>query len=135
MIVVDSSIVINALTDVREPGRIARRRLDRERDVAAPQLLDLEVLSGLRRLVTRGVVTRHDARLALGELGELDLDRWDHRGLIHRVWELRDNLSSYDAAYVALAEELRCPLLTGDARLAKGVEHARSPAPVELLTG
>ena len=135
MIVVDASVVINALTDGGEPGRIARQRLDEEPDVAAPQLLDLEVVSGLRRLVARRQVNSHEAQLALVDLSNLDVDRWDHGGLIHRVWALRNNLSSYDAAYLALAEELRCPLLTGDARLAKGVEHARSPAQVELLTG
>jgi len=134
VIVVDASVVINALTDGGEPGRIARQRLDEEPDVAAPQLLDLEVVSGLRRMVARRQVNSHEARLALVDLSNLDVDRWDHGGLVHRVWALRNSLSSYDAAYRALAEELRCPLLTGDARLAKGAEHAKSAVRVEVFT-
>lgn len=133
MIVVDASVVVNALTDGGEPGRIARQRLDEEPDVAAPHLLDLEVVSGLRRMVARRQVNSHEAQLALADLSNLDVDRWDHGGLIHRVWALRNSLSSYDAAYLALAEELRCPLLTGDARLAKGVDHAKSQVRVEVL--
>lgn len=134
MIVIDSSIVVNALTDSYEPGRVARARLDTEDGMAAPHLLDLEVVSVLRRLVSFGSITRKHAQLALADLGDLDVDRWEHGGLLQRVWQLRDNLSPYDASYVALAEELGCPLVTGDAKLAKGAEHAKSPARIEVLT-
>ena len=134
MIVVDSSVVVSALTEAHETGRVARARMSTAPDLAAPQLLDLEVVSALRRLVSARRITRKDAQLALADLGELDVDRWDHGGLVQRVWQLRDNLSAYDASYLALAEELGCPLLTGDAKLAKGAEHARSPVRIEVLT-
>lgn len=134
MIVVDSSVVVNALTDSYEPGRVARARLDGRDDVAVPHLLDLEVVSVLRRLVSAKLITRKDAQLALADLGDLDVDRWDHGGLVQRIWQLRDSLTPYDASYVALAEELGCLLLTGDAKLAKGAEHAKSTARIEVLT-
>jgi len=134
MIVVDSSVVVSALADKHEPGRVARQRLKEADHLAAPQLLDLEVVSVLRRMLSGRLITRHHAELAVVDLGNLDIDRWDHGGLVQRVWELRETLSAYDAAYLALAEEIGCWLLTGDARLAKGAEHARSPARIEVLT-
>ena len=134
MIVVDSSVVVSALTEAHETGRVARARMSTATDVAAPQLLDLEVVSALRGLVQARKISRKDAQLALADLGDLDVDRWDHGGLVLRVWQLRDNLTPYDASYVALAEELGCPLVTGDAKLAKGAEHAQSPAQIEILT-
>ena len=134
MMVVDASVVVAALADSHEAGRVARERLRAADDLAAPQLLDLEVVSVLRRMVFHGLISPHQAQLAVTDLGNLDVDRWDHGGLVQRVWELRDALSAYDAAYVALAEEIGCPLLTGDAKLAKGAEHARSAAEIEVLT-
>jgi predicted nucleic acid-binding protein len=133
LIVVDASVVVHALADDDATGVAARERLDREGGLAAPQLLDIEVVSALRAYHRRGRLTTTRAAAALRDLGQLDVDRWDHGGLVLRVWQLRDSLSSYDAAYVALAEEIGCPLLTGDARLAKGAEHAKSPAPIELF--
>jgi predicted nucleic acid-binding protein len=135
MIVVDSSVVVSALAESTETGRVARARMGAASDIAAPQLLDLEVVSVLRRLAAAKVITRKHAEIAVADLGELDVDRWDHGGLVQRVWQLRNSLSAYDASYVALAEELGCTLLTGDAKLAKGAEHAKSPAQVEVLTG
>ena len=133
MIVVDASVVVHALADDGAAGATARARLDREAAVAAPQLLDLEVVSAVRAHHRRGRLSARRAAAALADLGDLDLERWDHGGLVLRVWQLRDSLSVYDAAYVALAEEIGCPLLTADARLAKGAEHARSTATVELF--
>lgn len=135
MIVVDASVVVHALADDGATGAAARERLGREADLAAPQLLDLEVVSTLRAHHRRGRLTARRAAAALADLGDLDVDRWDHGGLVLRVWQLRDSLSVYDAAYLALAEEIGCSLLTADARLAKGAEHARSPAPVEVFSG
>lgn len=134
MIVVDSSVVISALADKHEAGRVARQRLADADDLAAPQLLDLEVVSVLRRMLAAGQITRRHAELVLVDLGDLDVDRWDHGGLVPRIWALRNALSAYDAAYLALAEEIGCTLLTGDARLAKGAEHAKSPARIEVLS-
>lgn len=133
MIVVDASVVLHALADDGGGGVVARERLGREDGLAAPQLIDLEVASALRAYLRRGRIGRHRAELALTDLGYLDLDRWDHGGLVRRVWALRDSVSAYDAAYLALAEQLGCALLTADARLAKGAEHAKSPAAVEVL--
>jgi len=87
-------------------------------DLAAPELIDLEVLQALRRLVRSDAMNEVRAASALFELTLTPVARLPHLPLADRVWELRDNLSAYDAAYVALAETLGAPLLTSDRRLA-----------------
>jgi predicted nucleic acid-binding protein len=86
--------------------------------LTAPELVDLEVLSVIRRLLTTGQVTETRAEQAKSDLEELPIRRAPHRPLLRRCWELRNNLSPYDAAYVALAEALDSTLVTGDVRLA-----------------
>jgi predicted nucleic acid-binding protein len=135
LIVIDASILANALTDDGPTGELARARLREEHRLAAPQLIDLEVVSVLRTLVRREIISVDRASAAVVELARFPVDRYDHVGIVERIWALRDTLSSYDASYLALAESMRCRLVTGDAKLAKGAEHAKSPARVEVLTG
>ena len=85
----------------------------------APHLLDLEVAQAFRRAVAAGSLDPDRARQALDDLLLLDVERYPHDRLLPRIWDLRDNLTAYDAAYVALAEALDCPLLTCDRRLAR----------------
>jgi len=118
VLVVDASVLATALADDAADGDTARGRL-RGQDLAAPELIDLEVVSVLRRQLSVGKLDTRRARLALDDLLELPVQRVPHRALLRRCWELRDNLSVYDAAYVALAETLDAPLVTADARLAK----------------
>lgn len=118
MLVVDASVLATALGDDGADGDTARGRL-RGQDIAAPELIDLEVASVLRRQLSVGKLDARRARLALDDLLDLPIQRAPHRPLLRRCWELRDNLSVYDAAYVALAEILDTPLITADARLAK----------------
>lgn len=87
-------------------------------DVAAPANLDAEVLNALRGLVRRGTLREPRARLALRRLRTAEIERTPIPPLLERAWTLRDNLTAYDALYVALARELECPLLTADRRLA-----------------
>ena len=118
MIVVDASVVTTALADDGDDGDRARTRLRGER-LLAPELLDLEVVSALRRAAATGDLDARRARLALDDFTALDIGRVGHRALIERVWELRANVTPYDAAYVALAEALAVALVTADARLAR----------------
>lgn len=118
MLVVDASVLVVALADDTESGDAARERLKGQR-LAAPELIDLEVTSVLRKLVGTGLSDERRAQLALHDLMQLPMDRAPHATLLPRVWELRDNLTTYDASYVALAEALDAPLLTADAKLAQ----------------
>ena len=130
MIVVDAGVLTVALVDDGVDGDRARSRLRGER-LAAPELVDLEVLSVLRGLVRSGQVLPRRASLAIDDLQAMPIERAPHHRLLEGCWELRDNITSYDAAYVALAEALEVPLVTGDARL------ARSTGPrcrIEVLT-
>jgi len=130
VIVVDASVLATALGDDGPDGDSARARLRGER-LSAPELVDLEVTSVLRRQVQAGQVDARRAALALADLAALPLRRARHRPLLTRCWELRNNLTIYDASYVALAEALDATLLTGDERL------ARAPGPhcrVEVLS-
>ena len=125
MIVVDSSIVIDALI-----GEESERKRLREEKVIAPCLIDAEVGHAVRRMVRR---ERFDATVgaaALEELRRFDISMVSHDPLLVRAWELRDNASFYDALYIALAELSGCNLVTRDARLA-GIPGIR--ASVEVI--
>lgn len=117
MIVVDASVIVTGLADDGDDGDRVRARLGGER-LVAPAVIDLEVMSAWRRLLAAGALDERRAALALADLDALPLERAPHGPLLARCWELRANLTTYDAAYVALAEALGVPLLTGDARLA-----------------
>ena len=118
MIVVDASVLTPGLLYDDARGDLIRRRLAGER-LTAPGLVDLEVISSLRHVVRGGKATAERAKRALRDLVELPLERVQHGDLAHRIWELRDNLSAYDASYVALAERLDTLLLTADAAFAR----------------
>ena len=129
MLVVDASVLATALADDATDGDRARARL-RGETLAAPDLVDLEVTSVLRGRLAGGHLDPRRAELALADLLVLPLERVAAVRLVPRCWALRDNLTVYDAAYVALAEAFDAPLLTADARL------ARAPGPrctVEVL--
>lgn len=130
MLVVDASVLAPALGDDGVAGDIARDRLRGER-LCAPDVVDLEVVSVFRGLLRTGALDARRAGLALTDLTELPLRRVPHRSLIGRCWQLRDNLTVYDAAYVALAEALGATLLTADGRL---VTAPGPRCPIELLT-
>lgn len=130
MLVVDASVVVVALADDGTDGDAARARLRGER-LAAPELIDLEVGSVLRRQAAGGLLDNRRANLALNDLAAMPMQRAGHRALLSRCWELRANLTFYDAAYVALAEALRTTLLTGDKRLSRS---AGPTCRIEILT-
>lgn len=117
MIVVDASVLVNALIVGDARGAASRRRLVGE-DISAPHLIDLEVMSALRRHVTSGRLHPDRAERALWDLNRLPIERIDHVPLLNRCWELRENVTVYDAAYVATAEGFDATLVTGDERLA-----------------
>ena len=130
MIVVDASVFVTALVDSGRDGDVARGRLLEDGDLHAPHLADLEVASQLRRAVQEGALDGWRAEAALADLRDLRVARYPHTPFLERIWELRANLTPYDAAYVALGEALAAPLVTADARL------ARAPGigcPVEVL--
>lgn len=129
MIVVDASVLASALGDDGPDGDRARHRLAGER-LFAPELIDLEVVSVWRRAARSGRLDDRRAGLALADLASMPLARASHRPLLARIWELRTNLTPYDAAYVALAELLDSLLVTADRALsrASGIE-----CEVELL--
>jgi predicted nucleic acid-binding protein len=117
VLVVDASALAPALADDGRDGDTARARL-RGESVVAPELVDLETVSVIRRQLHAGQLDVRRAELALTDLVQLPLRRVSHRPLLGRCWELRESLSVYDAAYVALAELLNVLLLTADASLA-----------------
>ena len=113
MIVIDSSVLIDVLVgSAHAAERIAGEQL------VAPHLIDAEVGHSLRRLTTSRSVDDLSAGSALTEFVELSIVRYSHGVLMHRAWDLRANVSFYDALYVALAEMLDVPLVTLDRRLA-----------------
>jgi predicted nucleic acid-binding protein len=129
LIVVDASIIVAALGDDGGDGDRARQRL-RSEQLSAPGLIDLEVLSAWRRLVSVGQMDDRRARLAMEDLLALPLQRVPHGPLLVRCWELKDNLTIYDAAYVALAELHEANLVTADRR----IERASGPrCSIEVL--
>lgn len=118
VIIADASVVVEVLLGSGETGAAIRHRLAAT-DVHCPHLVDLEVTAALRRLVAMERVGAHEARLALDVLSSMDITRHSHKQYLPRIWELRDSVTAYDAAYVALAERAGAPLLTVDRRLAE----------------
>ena len=114
MIVADASAAVAALLNAGP----ARQTLS-EQQLHAPHLIDTEIANALRGKVRSGELAARAGWVALDTFRRLGLTRYPGSGLLERVWELRDNLSAYDATYVALAEELACVLVTADGRLSR----------------
>jgi predicted nucleic acid-binding protein len=129
MIVVDASVVLEVLVGSAVGRRTADRLFARDESLHAPSLLDVEVLQVIRRYAAAGDLKPSRAREAVADLQDLPITRYPHVDLLPRIWELRHNLTAYDAAYLALAEVLRAPLLTRDAGLAR----VRGRTRVELI--
>lgn len=119
MIVVDASVAVEIVLQT-ERGRSLSRRLlvEEEADLHAPHLIGVEAVQALRRLRLGGRIEAARSEQAVTDLFALGIERHPHELLLPRAWELRDNLTIYDGVYVALAELLEVPLLTGDARIA-----------------
>ena len=115
MLVIDTSAVLAALVARDKPAGLIKRLADE--DLSAPHLVDVEVLSGLRRLVVSRELSDDRANDARTDFAAMAIIRFPHGGLSDRAWELRHNLSAYDAVYVALAEVLGVPLVTCDRRI------------------
>lgn len=129
MIVVDASATVELLLGTAQGLVVAERIFDPAETLHVPELLDLEVAQVLRRYERAQLLDRTRAEAALVDLADLAFERYSHRLLLARAWELRGHLTIYDAVYIALAELLEAPLLTGDAALAT----AKHRATIELL--
>ncbi len=130
MIVVDASAALEVLLRTPAAAAVEGRLFDPDETLHAPHLIDIEVAQVLRRYAAMGRIDPERCRAALADLADFPLSRYPHDFLLPRIWELRDNLTAYDAAYVALAEALDAPLLTRDRRLAAAPGH---DARVELV--
>lgn len=118
MIVADASVLLEVLLRT-EIGAFAEQRiLRRGESIHVPALVDLEIAQVLRRYARASEITAAWGKAALDVLAAFPLERYVHDPLLPRIWELRENMTAYDAAYVALAEALRAPFVTCDARLA-----------------
>lgn len=124
MIVVDAAAMREFLLQTSLGLRVEARLFRESDEFHSPHLLDVEVAQALRRLVRAGEVLADRAEEALQDLADLDLRRHAHVHLLGRTWELRDNLTAYDAIYVALAEAIDAPLVTCDSPLDATPGHA-----------
>lgn len=129
--VLDASAVVEWLLGLPLAAAVGSRIADPEESLHAPHLLSVEVAQVVRRYVARGEVTPDRGAEAIADLADLDVVHHPHEPLLPRMWQLRSNLTVYDAAYVALAEVLDTPLITLDAGVAAAPGHA---AVVDLVT-
>ena len=119
MIVLDASALVELILNTPTGQLIAARITDPAEGLHAPHVADIEVVQALRRYVREGVIDADAAMVALDDFRALDLQRHAHEPLLERVWELRENLTAYDAVYVALTEVLDGVLLTCDGPLSR----------------
>ncbi len=136
MLVVDASALTELVLGRPAGGVVGEHFADHQFALHAHHLVDVEVLSALRRLVASGEATTERAGEAIADLLDLPIERYPHDILVPRIWDLRQNLTAYDASYVALAEGVAdepVPLLTADGRLARAIgDHTEVPV---LLAG
>lgn len=130
MIVIDASVLANVVGDDGHDGQHARREFRGAGEVAAPDLVDVETVAVLRKRWLAKAISARRFAAAIDDLEDLTIDRYPMLGLMRRAYQLRNNVTAYDAAYVALAEGLGCELLTADERLSKSVGPR---CPIRLL--
>ena len=132
MIVVDASALLEVLLQSGAAPRVSRRLFRAGETLCAPHLIDLEITQALRRYAAAREISAERGFEAVEDLADFPLERYPHQPFLHRIWELRSNLTAYDAAYVALAEVLDARLVTCDRALAAAPGHR---ARVELIKG
>ena len=130
MIVVDASALLEVLLNTPAGTRVAHRLFAEDETLHAPHLLDVEVAQALRRYALAGDLDAARGLQAVEDLADFPLTRYPHDLFLPRIWELRHNVTVYDAAYIALAETLAAPLVTRDAGLASA---ARRYTRIELI--
>ena len=123
MIVVDASALLEVLLRTPAARAIERRLFASGETLHAPHLIDVEVAQVIRRYAAHGDIDADRGQGALADMADMPMRRYAHDIFLPRIWGLRDNLTAYDAVYVALAEALDAPLLTRDGRLAGAVGH------------
>lgn len=121
-LVLDASVAIELFARDRDPDPELRRRV-LTGAAAAPEMMDLEVCNVVRKMVLRGEARRGDATEMIRDIRDAPVLRVGHRHLVDRVWELRDDVTAYDASYIALAEAVGVPLLTCDTRISRAGGH------------
>jgi predicted nucleic acid-binding protein len=122
-VIVDASALLEFLLQTPLGARVETRLFRDEEELHAPHLVDVEVVQGLRRLVRNGELSSGRAAEVIADLADLDLHRHPHLDLLSRAWKLRENITAYDAMYVALAEALDAPLVTCDRPLGNASGH------------
>lgn len=125
-LVLDASVVAEFLVSSSAGTSAASRMAEHDGDLHVPHLAVIETTSVLRTWVRRGEMSDQRASSAVADLADLPARRWPSELLLPRVWELRDNITPYDATYVALAELLDATLLTRDGRLARAIQTIAS---------
>jgi predicted nucleic acid-binding protein len=126
VIVLDASAAVELVLGTRAGSAVFQRIARPGESLHAPHLIDVEIVSALRRLVRGREITGRRGEEALADLGDLVLTRYPHDVLIRRVWDLRDSAGAYDAVYLSLAEALDAPLVTCDRRLGRVPGHGAS---------
>ena|SRR5258708_8804111 len=130
MIVTDASVILELLLESTAARRIRARLVDARETLHAPGILDIEVAHALRRYASRREISIERGRSAIALLERFPITRYSHELLLRRIWELRNNLTAHDAAYIALAEGLDATFITRDSRLASAPNHR---ATVEVI--
>lgn len=131
MIVLDASAALEVLLGTPAADAISDRIFTPTESLHVPYLFDVEVLQVVRLYHRTGEIDAERGREAVEDLEDLAAERYPHEPLLQRMWELRDNATAYDAAYLALAEVLGAPLITCDSRLVGAAKAAQIHLPVE----